>query len=133
VRLVRTAAALAGLVGGLAWIVAFVLDKTDHAGPGDFVAGLGLVLLAVATVAAGAGLVSRSATWLRVIVAICFALLVWSVLQVLSDGIDERLVQAAAGLAAVAIAGAVLSRRPRPVQEPVVQSPGHRARRTHAR
>ncbi|GAA4740580.1 hypothetical protein GCM10023350_26290 [Nocardioides endophyticus] len=129
----RIGAALAGLVGGLAWIVAFVLDKTDHAGLGDSVAGLGLVPLTVATLAAGAGLVSRSATWLRVIVAVCLALLVWSVLQVLSDGVDERLVQAAAGLAVVAIAGAVLSRRPRPVQEPVVQSPGHRARRSHVR
>lgn len=129
----RTTAALAGLIGGLAWIAAFVLDRMDRAGLAGAVAGVGLVLLAAAAMAAGAGLVSRSATWLRVVVAICFALLAWSVLQVLSDGIGERLVHAAAGLAAAVIASVALSRRPPPSQEPVVQAAGHRARGSHAR
>jgi hypothetical protein len=130
---VRTAAALAGLSGGLAWIVAFVLDKTDHPGLGGAVAAFGLVLLAVAAVAAGASLVSRSATWLRVVVAICFALLVWSVLQVLAGGLGDRLVQAAAGLAAVAVAVVVLSRRQPTVRESVGHSTGRRTRGSHAR
>jgi hypothetical protein len=130
---VRTAAALTGLVGGLAWITALVLDRTGHPGLVGAVAGVGLVLLAVAAVAAGAGLVSRSATWLRVIVALCFALLVWSVLQVLADGIDERLVQAAAGLVAVAVAAVALARRPPPVEESMVRPSGHRARGSHSR
>jgi hypothetical protein len=127
---VRTAAALAGLLGGLAWIAAYVLDQRDRVIAANAVELVGLVLLAVATLAAGAGLVSRSATWLRVIVAVCFALLVGSVLQVLSDGIDERLVQAGAGAAAAVVGIVVLSRR-RPSS--AVHSGGHRAGRSHSR
>ena len=125
----RTAAALAGLLGGVAWIAAFVLDKMDRAGPADIAAGIGLVLLAVAAVAAGAGLVSRSASWLRVVVAICFALLVWSVLQVLSDGINERLVQGLAGLVGAVVGLVVLARKPAPVHASVAS----RSRGSHAR
>jgi asparagine N-glycosylation enzyme membrane subunit Stt3 len=87
------------------------------------------VLLAVVAVAAGAGLVNRSATWLRVVVAICFALLVWSVLQVLSDGVDERPVQGLAGAVGAVVGLVVLVRKPAPVLAPS----GPRSRGSHAR
>lgn len=126
----RTAAALAGLLGGLAWIAAYVLDGTDRVGPANAVEVVGLVLLVVATLAAGAGLVSRSATWLRGIVAVCFTLLVGSVLEVLSDGIDERLVQAGAGGVTAIVGIVVLSRRRPPSAQ---HSGGHRSGGSHAR
>jgi hypothetical protein len=129
--LVRTAAALAALLGGLAWVAAYGLDRTDRVGPANAVELAGLVLLVVAALAAGAGLVSRSATWLRVVVSVCFVLLLASVLEVLADGIDERLVQAGAGGLAGIVGIVVLSRgRPAPAPQPG----GHRARGgSHAR
>ena len=51
----RTMTAVAGLAGGLCWVGALWV------GP-----------LAVAVLGAGAGLVSRSAVWLRIIAAVCF-------------------------------------------------------------
>lgn len=126
----RIAAALAGLLGGLAWVVAFVLDQTDRPGALDAFEWAGLALLTVATLAAGAGLVSRSTTWLRLLVAVCFALLVWSVLQVLSDGFDDRLVQAVAGGVAALVSVVALVRRPNVSAH---HAGGHRSGGSHAR
>ena len=126
----RIAAALAGLLGGLAWVVAFVLDQTDRPEALDALEWAGLALLTVAALAAGAGLVSRSATWLRLLIAVCFALLVWSVMQVLFDGFDDRLVQAVAGAVAALVGIGALIRRP---QAPVHHPGGHRSGGSHAR
>lgn len=111
----RTVAAVAGLLGGLCWMGALWVDPLRV---------VGAVLLAVAVLGAGAGLVSRSAVWLRVIVAVCFLALVASVLQVLRDNVDEGVVLAVAGAAAALVAVIALARRPARAEP--------RARGTHA-
>ena len=107
----RTGAAVAGLLGGLAWLAAYVLDQTDRAAAADVVGWAGVVLLAVAVVGAGAGLVRRSATWLRVVVALCFALLVWSLLALLGGGSGGTGIDAVAGAVAAVVSTVVLGRR----------------------
>ncbi|MGB0102184.1 MAG: hypothetical protein WBP61_18035 [Nocardioides sp.] len=99
----RAVAAPAGLLGGLCWIVAAAVEV-------DALTWAGAVLLALAVLAAGAGLVSSSVLWLRVIVAVCFLALVGSVLQIVRDGGDPLLVDAAAGAVAVVVAVLVLIR-----------------------
>ncbi len=108
----HTLARLAGLVGGLCWVVRFVMDLGGH-GTGiaaDGLYAIGVLLLAVALVAAGAGLVSTSATWLRVIVAIAFPLLVGSVLEVLHGGGHSRTIDGIFGLVVAVVAAVQLSR-----------------------
>jgi hypothetical protein len=126
----RTPAAVAGLLGGLCWSGAYVLDATGGSGgPVDALTWAGLALLAVAVLGAGAGLVSRSATWLRVLVAVCLAALVWSVLELLRDSVDGLTVYAAFGVLA-AVVSVVMMVRSRPATpEPT----GRRAGGSHAR
>ncbi|MDF1604946.1 hypothetical protein [Nocardioides sp. YIM 152315] len=125
----RILAPLAGLVGGLAWIGALALEQVDRTALADAAELVGLPLLLGAAVATGASLVTRSTTWLRAIVGVCFALLVWSVVQLVADGADERLVHALVGAGAVVVATAALSRRPERSDDPG----GHRSRGAHAR
>ena len=122
----RAAAAVAGLLGGLCWVGAVWADALVWPGA---------ALLALAVLAAGAGLVSRSAVWLRCIVAVCFLALVGSVLEVLRENVDEDLVLAAAGGVAAVVAVLVLARRrPEPAQTSSYSShAARRARGTHAR
>jgi hypothetical protein len=95
---------LAGVLGGLLLVV-------RHVGGADALRWPGLVLLAVALAGSGAALVSSSAVWLRVIVAVAFPVLVWSVVEVLHDSGDDSLVDALVG-AAVALASVVALARP---------------------
>jgi hydrogenase/urease accessory protein HupE len=110
----HTLARSSGLVGGLCWLARYVLDRSGSgpADAGDALYWAGLVLLAVALVAAGAGLVSSSATWLRAIVGVALPLLVWSVLEVLHPAGDSETIDAAFGLAMalVSVAGLVRGR-----------------------
>lgn len=128
----RAQAAVAGLLGGLFWLVKLVLDVVDVGG--GLVGALtwaGSALLVVATLAAGAGMVNRSTSWLRVVVAVGFVALATSVLQVLRDAGDPMAVDAAVGLVAVVASVLVLSRsrsrRPDPAPA------GRRIRGSHAR
>ena len=126
----RTPVTLAGLLGGLCWIGGFVVDTTGGSGGlVDALTWAGLALLAIAVLGAGAGLVSRSATWLRVLVAVCFAALVWSVLEVLRDSVDELTVYAVFGALAAVVAVVVLGRARPAEPEPA----GRRAGGSHAR
>ncbi|GAA2137528.1 hypothetical protein GCM10009844_04660 [Nocardioides koreensis] len=125
----HTLARLAGLVGGLCWVARFVMDL-GGSGTGVVADGLyvvGAVLLAGALVAAGAGLVSTSAIWLRAIVAVAFPLLVWSVLEVLHEGGNPRAVDGAFG-AVVAVVAAVQLTRSRPKRERPTRRAGAHAR-----
>ena len=99
---VRVGVALLGLIGGLAWIGVLVLDRAS-ANPGavDALLWVGLALVGVATLGAGAGLVSRNAAWLRVLVALCFAALVGSILALLTGTYDDEPVFAGCGAVAV--------------------------------
>lgn len=125
----RTLAPFAGLLGGLAWLAALMLARADRTALAAVVEWAGLLLLLTATIAAGAALVSRSTTWLRVVVGVCFALLLGSLVQLAEDGADDRLVHAFAGLLAVVVASAIMARRP----DPAVQPASHRARNDRAR
>ena len=127
----RVPAAVAGLLGGLCWLGAYAADAAD-AGTGlvDGLTWAGLALLVVATLATGASLVSRSATWLRLIVAVCFALLAGSVVEVVREGGDPVTVDAVFGAAAVVVAVIVLAVRRRR-SEPA--PPPRHGRGSHAR
>lgn len=99
----RTAVAVAGLLGGLCCVVAAWVDVLVWPAA---------ALLAVAVLGAGAGLVSRSAVWLRVIVAVCFLALVASLLGLVRDSVDRQVLLVAVGVVAAACAGLALARRP---------------------
>ena len=118
--MVRLTTALAGLIGGTVLVLACFVG-------GDALRWAGLALLALAALGAGAGLVSRSAPALRVLVAVCFALLAGSVLSVLVDAVGPP-AYAAVGTAGVVVAAVVLARR-----RPVPAAGGHRAGGAHAR
>ena len=104
-------ARLAGVLGGLCWLVRGVAGVDALRWPG-------LVLLALALAGLGAGLVSSSAAWLRAIVAVAFPVLVWSVVEVLHGDGDGRVVDAVAGVIVAACCGfgLVRSRRARPAR-----------------
>jgi hypothetical protein len=91
-------ARVAGLLGGLCWVARAVLDELDaSSGAVDALHWGGIALIAISMVCLGAGLVSSSATWLRVIVAICVPLLVWSVLEAIRGGVADRWVEGGFG------------------------------------
>jgi hypothetical protein len=126
----RTPVAVAGLLGGLCWLGAFVIDAAGgSSGLVDAVTWAGIALLAIGVLGAGAALVSRSATWLRVLVAVCFTALVWSVLELLRDSLDGLAVYAVSGVLAGVVSVVVLTRSRPPAPEPA----GHRAGGAHAR
>jgi hypothetical protein len=115
----RAIARWAGLLGGLFWLLRFVLDLAGSDGVVlDLLHWAGGVLLFVGLASMGAGLVSTSATWLQAIVAVAFPLLVWSVLEVLHPAgnavaIDGIFGLVAAGVAVYAIVKARPERPPR--------------------
>jgi hypothetical protein len=103
------AGALAALVGGLLWVLAWVV-----AGP--FAWWPGAVLLALAAVAVGAGLVDRGAVPLRLLVGACLAVLFAALLAVVGGlagaGGSER-VDGVVGAVLAAVGALVLGREVR--------------------
>jgi hypothetical protein len=109
-------ARVAGLLGGVCWVLRAVLDQLDASSAAvDALHWGGMTLVAISLVGLGAGLVSSSATWLRVIVAICAPLLVWSVLEVLREGVADRWVEGGFGalLSVYCLIGLARARRGR--------------------
>lgn len=98
----RTLARWCGACGGLVWVVRWVLAAN---GAGDAVLGAsygaGLALLAIGLAGAGASLAGTA--WLRVVVALCFPVLAWSVLMVLHDAGDETRVDGVLGVLALLV------------------------------
>lgn len=132
----RVPAAVAGSLGGLCWLAAYVADRADRgSGLVDGITWAGVALLTIAVLAAGASLVSKSATWLRFIVAVCFAALVGSLLAVVRDGGDPLIVDAVFGAAALVVSVVGLSRGPRgrPAEAAAPPPPSRRSRGSHAR
>ena len=125
----RTPAALAGLLGGLCWLAAFAVDATAGGRPVDALTWAGVALLAVAVLGAGASLVSRGATGLRVVVAVCFLALVGSVLEVVRAAGDPVVVDAVFGLGVLVVSVVALGRR-RGSEAP---APSRHSRGSHAR
>lgn len=130
-------ARVAGVLGGLCWLARAVLDGTGA--PASVVDGLawaGLALVVLACLGIGAGLVSGIAA-LRVLVAVCLTVLVWSLLGFLHGQYADARVDAVAGalLALGCAAGLLRGRRTRPRggerRAVAAQEPGRR--RAHAR
>jgi hypothetical protein len=108
----------AGLSGALCWAVIWAVSRAgdvvgDPPGWGDPVRWVGPALLGVALAAAGSGLVSRSAPWLRAIVALALPLLAWSVYTVLRGTGDDPALDGVVGLAVVCAVVAVMAARRR--------------------
>lgn len=116
--MVRPPTALAGLLGGLALTCAYAADSA-------LLRWTGLALLLLAGLGAGAALVSRSAPALRVLVAMCFVLLVACVVSVLVDAVGAP-AYALVGAGGAVAAGVVLARRRVPAA-----AGGHRAGGAH--
>jgi len=93
----RSVATAFGLVGGLCWVVRLLVDQ-------EVLAWAGLILLGIASAAAGAALVKSSAVPLRVFVAVAFPALVWSVLELLREEGTDRSVDGLFGAVAVVAA-----------------------------
>lgn len=109
----RVAGPLLGLLGGLCWVARWGATSTDGDpgwGPGAHWAGLAALGLALAVL--GAGLVSRSALWLTLLVALACPMLVWSVYAVVSGEAGSITVDGVLGTVAV-LGGAVLLVRAR--------------------
>ncbi len=128
----RVLAAVVGVLGGGCWVARWVADDPTW-GVRAHWAGLGLLALALAVV--GAGLVSRSALWLRVIVAVAFPALVWSVYTVVRGSGDGLALDGAVGAVAVvwSLVVLLLALRTRggggdPAPKPVKRKPGSHAR-----
>ena len=115
---VRVLAAAAGLLGGVCWVVRWVADLAgDVPGWADGAHWAGLALLGVALAGVGVGLVSRSAVWLRAIVAIAVPLLVWSVYSVIKGSGDDLRLDGILGIVAIlgSVAVVIRDRDGRPV------------------
>jgi hypothetical protein len=130
----RVLAAVAGALGGACWVARWGADLAGDApgwADGAYWAGLGL--LGVAFAGVGAGLVSRSASWLRVIVAVAFPLLVWSVYSVVNGVGDDLRLDGILGVVAIlgSVAIVIRDRDGRPVahhQQPPRSHGSHSAR-----
>lgn len=108
----RRTAQAAGLVGGIAWVVAYFLPKDPRTTPGSLVLGLGLLLLTVALFGLGLLLVKSDVLPLRVFVALALPTLVWGVFAIVRDSASDRpLVDAVFGAAVGLISGLQLVRR----------------------
>ncbi len=127
----RAVALVSGVAGGLCWSTRLVLHLTEIGGASllDALQWAGLVLLAVAMVGFGAGLVSSSAAWLRVIVGIAFPALIWSLLEVFRPVADTEVVDGVLGAIVLVLALLGLRRRPARQEPP----PRHTHRGAHSR
>ena len=106
----RTVAAIAGVLGGLLWLARLVLDLAGISDTTlDLLHLVGGVLLVVAFIGFGAGLVGSSAHWLQAIVGLCFPALVWSVL-VMAEGDHPELVDGIFGLGTIVASALVIAR-----------------------
>jgi hypothetical protein len=102
----------AGVAGGLCWIARALLDTGD--GPASVIDALhygGLVLLVIALLGIGAGLVSGLVA-LRVVVALCLVALAWAVTSFLHNQYSDRAVDGIlGGLMVVYCVVGILARR----------------------
>jgi len=103
----RRIAQLAGLTGGIAWVLASVLDVGTA---DDVLRGLGAVLVTVALLGLGLLLVKSDVMVLRVFVAIALPTLVWGVVALLRDSVSQSVVDVVFGAAVAVISAVMLTR-----------------------
>ena len=108
----RTAAPVAGIVGGTCWVARLVLDLLGSAdsAASEILYWAGLVFLAIAFAEAGISLVRKGTVWLRAIVGIAFPLLVWSLVEFLHPVTDPEIVDGICGLIVLVVAVVQLNR-----------------------
>jgi hypothetical protein len=105
----RRSARLAGLAGGLAWVLAYFL--ADGRGLTRAVLWLGAILLTVALFGLGLLLVRSDVLALRVFVALALPTLVWGVFGIVHQSAAEpRLVDATFGAVVGVVSGLRLGR-----------------------
>ena len=126
----RVLSLIAGLLGGACWVARWGADLAGSTpGWSDTVYWVGLGLLRVALACVRGALVSRSAVWLRVIVAVAFPLLVWSVYVVVKGDSDAVTLDGVLGSVAIVASVALYAFTGKNHDEPVERRrPG-----THAR
>ena len=102
---------LAGLLGGLVWVVAAVLSwGDDELNQSLYLAGLALLVVAFA--ALGYSLVATAPVWLRAVVTVATPLLGLMVWLILRDSLPSDYVAAAVGGVLLIVGGGVaLGRR----------------------
>jgi hypothetical protein len=104
----KTLAKIAGVVGGLCWLVQAAINQYEAAGAAvNALYWGGAALVLVSLVGAGAGLVS-GARWLRLLVGLCFPVLVFAVLSTLRAETSDNVVDGGFGLALALICAASL-------------------------
>ncbi|HEX5090161.1 MAG TPA: hypothetical protein VFV89_20300 [Nocardioides sp.] len=122
---------LAGVAGGLCWIAQALLDNGD--GPASVIDALhygGLVLLVIALLGIGAGLVTGLVA-LRVVVALCLVALAWAVTSFLHNQYSDRAVDGVLGaLMVVYCVAGILARRGH--EDDGEARSAHRSRGSHA-
>lgn len=122
---------LAGVAGGLCWIAQALLDNGD--GPASVIDALhygGLVLLVIALLGIGAGLVTGLLA-LRVVVAICLVALAWAVTAFLYNQYSDPAVDGVLGaLMVIYCVAGILARRGR--EDDGEPRSAHRSRGSHA-
>ena len=99
----RTAQLSAGLMGGVAWVANLFVDS-------DALSVIGTVLLGLAVLVVG-GRQARQ-TWLSVITAAGSVALFWSLLELLRDVYDDRVLEAVLGGVASLVVAIVVARSP---------------------
>jgi hypothetical protein len=104
----RRTAQLAGLTGGIAWVLASFLDAGTVA---DALRWVGAVLITVALVRLGLALVKSDVMVLRVFVAIALPTLVWGVVSLLRESTSRSVVDVVFGAAVAVISAVMLTRR----------------------
>jgi hypothetical protein len=102
---VRPLARVCGVLGGVCWVVRWVLGDGTM---GDALQWAGLLLLFVGMFGLGTALVNKGAVWLQVIVGVAFPLLVWSVVEVLHASGDPVVINAVVGVMIAAACGLTL-------------------------
>jgi hypothetical protein len=127
----RVFALVTGLLGGGCWVARWGADLAGSAPTwSDSVYWAGLGLLGLALACAGSALVSRSALWLRLIVAVALPLLVWSVYAVVKGDDDALMLDGVLGAVAIVGSLALYATSGRHVDgsEPPRRAPGSHAR-----
>jgi hypothetical protein len=106
----RRIAQLCGLVGGVAWLVAYFVTSGGTAA--DALLWVGVVLLTVALFELGLLLVRSDFLLLRLFVALALPTLVWAVLGLILGSVSDRtVVEAVFGAVVALISGVQLLRR----------------------
>lgn len=115
----RVIASLFGLAGGAAWVTGFLLERGGTARDEISIQALswtGLGVLVLAASAAGIALVHTGPVWLRIVVAVCFPVLAWAVVETVRQSAGDAVTEGITGVLVFGLSLLTLARagaRPR--------------------